>query len=246
MQEGYIERKESIKHEGYFSISHLLNKVHVTFDDGHTESFQILEGNNKNGIVKFQAFGGGAKLTQEGVNYLKKTYGDDIRFREGEEFDDARFYLKIPNEHNDDEQARVDFERSVLEPFSSLDNGFVEASIERELEHEFSVAAPGFVFQNDSSSISYVGAVSPRKWEKPGSARSDGAVMYGRVFHLFDMRMTESDFEKLRTSPNVKVLTVDDQKDIFHATSEGTALATLSDGSKVAENIFPDFEIQVS
>lgn len=241
-----FENRESLKREGYYSVSHLLHHVHVRFGDGHTETFQILAGSHKDGATKWQAFGGGAKLTEKGIEHLRQKYGDSIRFRGGEESDDARFYLTMPTTNvvaTDGSITEEDeYSRKALEPFVSINGGLLESSIERELLHEFEEVAPGLDFEPNKAHVTHVGVVSPRKWNEQGSSRSDGAVRYDRIFHLFDITLDESQFEHLRNSPNVRILSVKDKRDIFNATQNDKVLANLRDGSIVAENIFPDFE----
>lgn len=234
----HFESKERIRGpEGYFSVSHLVHRVHVRFEDGHVESHSIaVAGKVKDGKKKFQAFGGGAKLTEKGIGHLTDTFGEKVRFREGEESDDARFYVELP----EDEDEYDMFARETLTPFVQIEDGLIETSIEREFREEIVESAPTVApllpAQLEST---YVGVVSPLDWSEPGSSRSDGAVLYRRVFHLFDITITPEQYAALSHSENVRILSASDIAAVTEAAAEGRALAETSDGAYIVENVFP-------
>jgi hypothetical protein len=225
-------------------VSHLLNKIWVDKADGSRVGYYVVvEGSKKDGKTKYQAIGGGAKLTEAGITFLKEKYGQAIRFREGEESDDARLYLKLPDHilvHSDTEESKrekAEFMQSVLEPFTNTTSGYIDETIERELKEEFSDALGPIDW--DLSRVTHVGVVSPLQWEKPGSARSDGAVAYHRIFHMYDLILSEEQFAQLKASPKMRVLTEEDIHAVAEATQRGESMTVLSDGSLLAENVFP-------
>ncbi len=241
-----VESKEKQRSpEGYFSVSHLLHTIRVRSGEEVKSYYVAVLGGTKNGKPKFQAFGGGAKLTEEGIEYLKNEYGDRIRFREGEESDDARFYLELPEALSVSDpdvgsafKNQTDaFMRTVLEPFLDPKSGRIEETVERELKEEFSEVLGEIDWDLDR--VSYAGVVSPQQGSVTGSTRADGAIAYHRIFHLYDLELSEAQFAQLAASDKVRVLTDADIESVQDAARHGKTIAELPDGVLLAENVFP-------
>lgn len=225
--------------EAYFSVSNLLHHCVVVDEDGHRKVYVLaMRGRDLNHQVRWQALGGGAKISVESVAYLKERFGKKIRFRGGEESNDARFYVSVDNE----QQAEV-FAWELFAGFTSTAHGESnrldhECTIERELREELlEVGAP---LGGDVSGIktSYTGTTSPIRWARVNSHRANNEGGYFRIFHLHDMEVAPEVFDKLRAGPNCRVLSQDDILQIYRATQKGSSVATLSDGSVIVENIF--------
>lgn len=240
--------------EAYFSVSHLLNGVHVMHDDGTMTRHTIVSRGRDlpDGRAKFQALGGGAKLTERAISDLRARFGESLRFREGEESDDARFYVELPEgacvgadapeEEHIAAQACTDaFTQTALAPFLELDPTLIEDSVQRELEHDLKEAVPDITEDELHGMHSeHVGVVSPIRWSETTSTRTGGANTYCRIFHLFDITIPESLFLKMKKTDGLRVLSAEDLAQIADATRDGNVTATLKDGSVVVENVFPD------
>jgi|GEM_PF-1413593 len=261
-----LESVESERNpEVYFSVSNLIRGCVVKKEDGSTERFDLaIKGKDLNGKTKYQAIGGGAKMPLKIIEQMKKEFGDKIRFRGGEEADDARFYVSIPDnskiaDGDSEEQQRIarknlnEFVHSIFDRFSEYvieeknvdvddeDNFSYEVDADREMREELVKA--GIFDPNEVANIetSFVGTVSPIQWGKTTSGRSDGAVAYHRIFNLFDMYITEKEFKKIKESDKIRVFSEEDISNIKEATQKGLVTAELADGSVVVENIFPEF-----
>ena len=261
-----IESIEAEKNpEIYFSVSNLIRGCVVEKDDGSMQRFDIaIRGRDLDGKPKYQAIGGGAKIPNEVIEQMKKEFGNRIRFRGGEEADDARFYISIPDnaqikEGDSEEQQQAtkeslnEFVHNVFDRFAEYaikesnindtdKSGFsYEVDADREVKEELVKSNIFDLGEVENMKISYVGTVSPIQWEKTTSGRSDGAVGYYRLFNLFDINITGEEFEKMKKSDKIRILSEEDISAIKKATENGSAAAELSDGSVVVENIFPEF-----
>lgn len=260
--EGGIEKERSIEKnknpEVYFSVSNLVNCCRVQKEDGTEEVFNItIRGKDKDGRPKYQALGGGAKMPRKAVEKLEKEFGDAIRFRGGEEADDARFHLPLPEDTQVDSSdsleqqqsaihKRNEFVRGAFDRFSKQDPALFEDSVQRELEDELTQAKDGHdavLSEDEAKTIisTYAGAVSPIQWAEKTSSRGSGMAEYFRIFHLFDIDVSEDVFEKMERSSAIRMLSEEDIEAIKKSTREGKSAAELSDGSVVVENVFPSF-----
>ena len=227
-------------------------------EDGSEDVFDIAihGGMTKEGKKRYQAIGGGAKLSQEAIVQLREEF-PSIRFREGEESDDARFYLPLPDGAtveamaSEEQQAEANdiqnaFVHSVLDRFSEQNPALFEASSEREFMEELTESKLGqapVLTEDDvrAVQIKYEGVISPIQWGARTSARAGSAGGYYRLFHLFDIAVSEEIFAKMQASPLIKILSEEDKLAIRQSTESGEAAAQLADGSIVVENIFPAF-----
>lgn len=194
--------------EAYFSVPHLLQGVRVVHEDGTVTRHTIASRGKDlpDGRAKFQALGGGAKLTKDAILDLKSVFGDALRFRAGEESDDARFYIELPEDACGDVsesdsvavQKYVDrFAQNILDKFTEFDSTVIEDSITRELEHDLKEAVPDITDEELREVHSeHVGVVSPIRWQEVTSGRSSGVNNYYRIFHLFDITLPEAVFKK--------------------------------------------------
>ncbi|PIR85298.1 hypothetical protein COU15_01405 [Candidatus Kaiserbacteria bacterium CG10_big_fil_rev_8_21_14_0_10_45_20] len=236
MTESLTSSKEGRPREVYFSISNILNAVQVRMEDGSVVSHHIaIQHREHEGKPKFQALGGGAKLTPEAKAQLKDEF-EDIRFRSGEESTDARFYLPVPEGLSKEEEAK--WASGVMERFSQQDSAIFEDDILREVVHELTDES-GILSPEDVTDIhgTHVSVVSPIQWDKQTSGRSAHADGYHRIFHLFNIEISEEVFNKLAESEKIKVLSDEEKKVIIKATEEGESVAELPDGSVVVENV---------
>lgn len=251
--------------EIYFSVSNLIRGCVVEKEDGSTQRFDVaIRGKDLDGKLKYQAIGGGAKMPPEVIGQMKEEFGDRIRFRGGEEADDARFYISIPDsaqiaKSDSEEQQQTakenlnEFTHNVFDRFAEYvqrgkdvdntgsDEFSYEVDADREVKEELLKAGVLNSGEVENIKIDYTGTVSPIQWQKTTSGRSDGAVGYQRLFNLFDMNVTEEEFEKIKSSDKIRILSEEDKLAIKKATKEGTVAAELPDGSVVVENIFPEF-----
>lgn len=240
------ESKEAPKREVYFSVSNLVRKCRVVVPNGEEHAYDIaIRGKDtKEGTRKFQAIGGGAKLTDEAIAQLRAEY-PEIRFRDGEESDDARFYLPVPEAAVGDSaeahKAENTFVHSVLDRFSNPDSPLFKSGMEAELTEELTKEGDTPILDPDDLkdiTVSYEGTVSPKQWEKTTSGRA-GNAGYFRFFHLYDLIVPEAVFEKVRRSNQIRVFSPEDIAAMARATAEGKAAAELPDGSVAVENLFP-------
>jgi hypothetical protein len=258
-----LESRERQKVEAYFSISNLVRRGRFVHPDGREETFDIaiMAGTTKEGKRRFQAVGGGAKLSETAVEELRTEY-PSIRFREGEEATDARFYIPIPHaaqvnpssseeEQAKETQALTTFVHEVMDRFVDPKAPVFTDTIEREILEELTETKEGYepvLTEAEAQKIetSYVGATSPIQWSKTTSGRSGSAAVYHRIFHLYDITIPEDLFNKLKNSERIRILSPEDIAAIRSSTQKGNAAAELSDGSVVVENIFPDFHTNAS
>lgn len=256
-----MPEKEPQRPEIYFSVSNLVHNCIVVHEDGTREVHAIasLGKVDKDGHKRFQAIGGGAKMTDEAIELLKQEYSD-IRFRSGEEHDDARFYIPLPKEivaglngsekeREEAKKASDDLGRDILARFVDLSGDaplLKQNDVKREVAEELSGENLGFppVLSKDEANdiaLEYSSVASPIEWENATSGRSDGTAGYFRIFYLYDMVVSEPVFEKLKQSSLVRFISAEDKATIRKATEEGYPAAVLADGSTIVENVFPDF-----
>lgn len=93
-----IEEKK--QPEVYFSVANLVRHLRVRKNDGTEDDYIVaVRGKDtKDGVKRYQALGGGAKISKEYISKMVRGFKGKIRFRGGEEADDARFYLPIPKD----------------------------------------------------------------------------------------------------------------------------------------------------
>lgn len=263
-----IEQKK--RPEIYFSVSNLVRHCHVKKNDGTEEIFDVLvRGKDMNGKPKYQALGGGAKISKEVITKMKEKFREGIRFRGGEEADDIRFYLPIPEgteikstdsaeKQKIAQQKYNTFVSGVLLGFTEYavntqkidtdkkeavsENFSYEADVSRELEEELKkigVLTSGEDIQDIVAN--YTGTVSPMRWKETTSSRLEDAAGYERIFNLFDIKISEAIFNRMKNSENIKILSKEEIEAIKQAKTERKAAAELPDGSIVVENVFPNF-----
>ncbi len=253
-----FESKEKLVSEAYFSVSNIVNKCYVLRADGKKEPFDIaiLGGYTENGKSRFQAIGGGAKLSDSAIQQLRTEY-PSIRFRAGEESDDARFYIPIPERTVVDKtsseesqananRARAEFVHEVMDRFNDQNSSLFKGSVEKDLTEELLKEKEGFPSplteeEVQNISVHYKSSVSPVQWKTTTSGRAGSSAHYYRTFFLYDMTVPESLFEKLKTSGLIKILSKEDIKAVRVATESGESVAKLSDESVIVENIFPSY-----
>lgn len=245
------ESRETYAAEAYFSVSNLVRHCNVIHEDGRQETFDIaiLGGKTKDGAPRFQAIGGGAKLSDAAIEQLKAEY-PNMRFRDGEEADDARFYIPVPDAASGSGEEAINerdkFVHDVMDRFNSPEAPLFKCSDEmsRELVEELTevkdgLPAPLSEEEAGEIKIEYTGAVSPIQWGTSASGRAGSSAYYYRTFHLYDITVSEKIFEKLRASDRMRVLSEEDVAALRASTQKGEAAAKLGDGSVLAENVFP-------
>ncbi len=255
--EGFELKKEKGP-EAYFSIAHLVRKVIVTHSDGtSSEHFVAIKGKDwkdeeGKSHAHFQALGGGAKFKSGVQDGFGKEF-PDVKFLEGEKSDDARFTMPIPvdcvippDASEEDKKIitarRNRFISDFTTQFVSLEgnNPIIESSVARELREELRDATP--LEEEDLSTLrpQQDGIVSQVNWsgEPDRSKKPAGGF---RIFYLWNLKLTEAQFAKLRKSEKIKILTNQDSRDIQTATAEKKRVALLQDGSVIADNVFPGY-----
>ncbi|MCU0678316.1 MAG: hypothetical protein MUF19_01865 [Candidatus Pacebacteria bacterium] len=232
--------------EVYVSIANLVRKFVVLHDDGsQTEYYIAIRGKDLDGKQRFQALGGGAKLTNLAKEAFESDFGDSITFRSGEEASDARFYITtplvtIPNSP----MSPRDLPENVLaitDRFSRLDETIIETDVIRELEEELTKLDPSLTSVELSTlETRYKTSVCPVAISGSNTGKAQGADMSFRVFHLFDVVLPEAVFNKLRQSDMLRLLSVDDMIALRKAAESKQSKAETVDGAYLVENLFPE------
>ncbi|MEK7581922.1 MAG: hypothetical protein AAB488_01165 [Patescibacteria group bacterium] len=196
---------------------------------------------------RYQALGGGAKVTREGREKIEKEFGASfgISGRPSEENDDARFFVPLPeNLRSNDKESEAErnkFISEVLSEFSEGNKELFELDITRELKED--LVSSEVISEKDFDSIStnYTGTISPILWKEATSERMSSEIPSYRLFHLHDAVIPSRVFEKIRNSPEIRVLSKSDIDAVKLATQEGKPTAITDDGGVIVENIFPDY-----
>ncbi len=243
---GLSQPEELPSAEVYVSIANLVRKFIVVGEAGvATEHYVAIRGKDLEGKPRYQALGGGAKLTATAKTELENSFGANIRFRDGEEADDARFYITTPLARPATGAiSPADLPESVLavtEAFSALDVRVIEDSVDRELKEEISELDLGLSGDElEQMQAHYETSVCPPETRVSNSGRSKGADLNFRVFHLFDVTVPQAVFEKLCLSDRFRVLSKTDMEAFRQATESRETKAVAQDDVYLVENLFPD------
>lgn len=234
------------------SVSNLVRECRVK-ETGETH-FIAMQGKplKKDGkeYPKFQAIGGGVKLTPEGKKQLMEKFNAQfgLQGRPAEENDDARFILDLPKEmqefpeyteeqKNEAAEKRNQYMEQVLSFFFEKDNPLFEEDVMREtLEDLGSVMSEE---ENNKISTKYESTVSPIQWKTKTSERETGIPSF-RLFRLFTLEVPQDIFDRMQKSDTIRILSKEDIKAIHEATEAGNPMAITPDGVAIVENIFPN------
>lgn len=227
-----IERgPESIR----ISVANIIRRVRVK-ETGATYYPAILNpGAFAKGERKYQALGGGVKMTPLGTDNLK-SMGAEFGPKESEEHDDARFVIS------------ADKFQEAFDAFAKLSPDSFESDPIREIREELSqekLSGTGSILTEDETKeieAEYMGAVCQLP-NLPETSERTAAVPSRRLFHLFEIVVPKRIFEKMQKSTAMKLFSEKELKDIAenHA-QEGKQLWKMEDAqgvATIADNIFP-------
>ena len=229
-----------------FSVINVLRTCHIK-ETGESFFIAILGKPIKiDGIdrPRYQGLGGAAKISPELKIKLEKKYGAsfNISGRPAEENDDARFIVDIPEnlrELDDVSKAMRDGLISEIQSLFNKENSeSYELDITRELRED--LVSSGLLSEDDFTMIeeNYSTTVSPIMWNKTTSERMSREVPSYRIFHLHDIILPESIFNKIKNNPKIRVLSKSDISSIKEATQNGNPAAEMEDGVVIVENVF--------
>ncbi len=244
MENVSLKNNEQYAERVRFAIINVVNQVIVaetgeSFHIAHLGKPIVIDGKE---YKRYQALGGGAKVTAEGREYLERVYKAEFgrKDRSSEEADDARFYVPLKEDFRTSGEARNQFVASILEEFNKKDDQFFELDIVRELHED--LVFEGILTEEEFVRVAtkYKGAVSPILWKTRTSEREKAEIPSFRTFHLHDITVPQELFNKLRASKYLHILTQDDVEAIHRAATEGKS-AGISGDKAFVENILPEF-----
>lgn len=217
------------------SVANIIRRVRVK-ETGATYYPAILNPSAfAKGERKYQALGGGVKMTKSGGESLK-AIGAEFGPQESEEHDDARFIISA----NKFQEA--------FDTFAKLQPDTFESDPIREIREELSqekLAGMESVLTKDEVDeieAEYVGAVC----QLPNSSETServGSIPTRRLFHLFEIVVPAVIFERMQQSEVLKLFSEEELKNIAtqHAQNRKT-LWKMKDAQGTAiisDNIFP-------
>lgn len=177
----------------------------------------------KRGERVYGAIGGAAELTENGIDLLHTRFG--ARFEKGR---DARFFIQTGD---------LD---AVMKLFEARNQDFCEVDPSREIREELTMLElpdmPRVLTPDEAERIKIRFIKSMYQAEDPAARTSTKAeeILSRRYFHLFEMVVTTSLFERLRNHPAIKLFTEAD----LATTQLGLVRGTAQDGSMIATNLF--------
>ncbi len=172
----------------------------------------------------YGALGGAAELTQEGKQILHKQFG--AKFEKGQ---DARFLVQKP-----------DVDR-IMPFFERRDVTFCESNPDREIREELTTAElpnlPRILTEQDVARIQvqYAKSIYPTGSLENTRHRFDSdGILSIHYFHLFEIIVPESIFERLRMHPAIQIFTEND----LATTQMGRVRGISANGSVISSNLF--------
>ena len=211
------------------SVANIAMRLRV-FESDEVHYLGILSpGAYKQGIRRVQALGGGAHLTIRGQADLFVKFGASGFEADGDQFD-ARFLA--PNNHLD----------SIFKWFERRDPDLVEIDPLREIHEELvQDKLPGISAVLTPQEVHSVHYMRLKNVRQPPPADGMGTSMRAqvgtptrRLFYVFELRVSEHIFQKMRRSYSIHFLSPQE----VATTDGGAPKGNTEDGVEIADNIF--------
>lgn len=220
------------------SVSNLISRVRVR-ETGHSydialrgpRPYTLPDGRE---VPRFQAIGGGVKVTPALREELMQRYGAEFSVpgQPTEEADDARFL--VPAATHQDAAA-------ILDLFSAEHSEAFEDDVLREAQEELIEEAGLSEADFVGIETRFVGALSPINYAEETTHRKYPGTVPRRLFRLYEMVVPAVVFEKLKAAPTIRVLSDTDVQAIRSATAAGSPAALTAEGDAViVENVALD------